>query len=99
MQTLAGKDDKGKDYYFAYIERLRKVIVWVEGQYKYLIEMKKELICNCPGARYHGHCRHVDFVTDEFNFSKIVKPRTFLNKCEEEYYTEFLLNLKGELWK
>ena len=98
MQTLAGCDDKGKDYYFAYIERLRKIIVWVEGQYKYLIEMNKELVCNCPGATYHGHCRHVDFVTNEFNFSKKVKPRTFLGKCEEEYYTEFLLQRENKLW-
>jgi len=48
------------------------------------------MLCNCPGARYHGHCRHVDFATAEFNFNKTVKPRSWIRLIAEEYYTDFL---------
>ena len=88
MQTLAGSDGK-KDYYLAYIEEYDKVIVWVDGEHKYLISNKGG-DCNCPGARYHGHCRHVDFVTQEFNFNKVVRPRGFLRLVAEDYYKQFL---------
>ena len=88
MQTLAGSDGK-KDYYLAYIEEYDKVIVWVDGKQKYLISNKGG-DCNCPGARYHGHCRHVDFVTQEFNFNKVVRPRGFLRLVAEDYYKQFL---------
>ena len=88
MQTLAGRQGS-KDYYLAYIEKYDKVIVWVDGEFKYLISNKGEL-CNCPGARYHGHCKHVDFATVEFDFNKVVRPRAFIRLVAEEYYKQFL---------
>jgi hypothetical protein len=88
MQTLAGKQGS-KDYYLAYIEEYDKVIVWVNDKQKYMI-INQGSICDCPGARYHGHCKHVDFATQEFNFNKVVKPRGFLRLVAEEYYKQFL---------
>ena len=91
MQTLTGRDDKGKDYYFAYIEKFKKIIVWVDGQQKYIIEVVNNgLTCDCPGARYHGHCRHVGFVTNEFNFNRVNKETLPIRMIAEEYYSDWL---------
>ena len=90
MQTLAGNDGS-KDYYLAYIEKHGKVIVWVNEKQKYLISIEKGgAICDCPGFTYHGHCKHVDFATQEFNFNKVVKPRIFIRIISEQYYSNFL---------
>jgi hypothetical protein len=88
MQTLAGNDGR-KDYYLAYIEKYDKVIVWVNGEQKYLISNKGTL-CNCPGFTYHDHCKHADFATAEFNFNKAVKPSTPIRVISEMYYSNFL---------
>jgi len=93
MQTLAGKQGS-KDYYLAYIEEYDKVIVWVNDKQKYMI-INQGSICDCPGARYHGHCKHVDFATQEFNFNKVVKPRGFLRLVAEDYYKQFIERIEN----
>lgn len=86
MQTVNGNDGKN-NYYMAYLEKIDRVIVWVNGKFKYLID-SKTMTCDCPGFKYHGHCKHVDFATQELNFNgKVVKPRLPIRKWEEEYYT------------
>ena len=86
MQTLAGEGG----YYFAYIENLRKVLVWKDNKPKYIVETDNFITCNCPGSIFHGHCKHVDFVTSEFNLNRVIKPRLPIYQWEEEYYQEFL---------
>jgi len=96
MQTLAGNDGKS-DYYLAYMEKYGKVIVWVDNKQKYLISIEKGgAICDCPGFTYHGHCKHHDFATAEFNFNKVVRPKTPIRLVAEEYYNQFLEGLEDD---
>ena len=99
MQTLEGNDEKGNHYYLAYIESMHRIIVWVDGKQKYIISTKGELSCDCPGNRYHGHCKHIDFAASNFNFTKTLKPKNDWKRWEENYYYEWLLNKEGLLWK
>jgi len=99
MQELYGMD-VNNDYDMVYMEKINRIFVWVGGKFKYTIivlKKGKSMACDCPGNVYHGHCKHVDFVTGFFNFEKTFKPRNLIKKLNEEYITEWYL-LKEEGW-
>jgi len=90
MQEVLGRDG-GIDYAFIYMETYNLILVWKDGKLWYELDTtKKELTCNCPGNRRWQHCKHVDFVMENFDFSRVVKPRGWLNKINEEYIANYL---------
>ena len=91
MQTLYGRDNN-VDYIFVYMEKLKTILVWKDDELAYTIKvlLNGTRICDCWGNRRHGHCKHDDFC-DEFNFMKIVKPRSFINKTNEEFIANHLI--------
>jgi len=77
------------------METIKKILIWKDNILSYRIKVlpRKILVCDCFGNRRHGHCKHVDFCSETFNFDKVVKPKGFISQTNETYITE---NLKIE---
>jgi hypothetical protein len=100
MQLLAGEDNKSVFYEFAYVESTNRIICWKNKKQSYVLEVirkrdKIHLACECWGQSRWGYCRHEDFCIDEFNFSKVHNPRTFMDSIKEEYYRDWLTLREG----
>ncbi len=95
MQELYG-EHKGVNYCFVLMETFNKILVWRDDNFSYMIQVLNNgnLNCSCLGNRHHGHCKHIDYCKEHFNFGRIVKPRTFIGKANEYYIANYLNNLK-----
>lgn len=98
-----------KYYEFKYIEEYRQIIIWCGDvgdngiiknfKQKYLINVIKKprsivLNCNCPSGRYRHYCKHADFAQDAFKFNHITQPTSFIKRVAQDYYKQWLTNLK-----
>jgi len=99
MQVKAGVD-KGVYYEFVYVEAINKILIFKNERFEYEIKVMRSgklvtLNCDCPGSRNHGHCKHMDFCEDTFDFNKVVKPRAWISLINEKFIIEKHLIEKG----
>jgi len=100
MQTLI-KEHKGKTYTLDYLETEGVIFVFVNNKHRYLIKVMKKkyrkkvrLFCNCPAGKYHSSCHHEE-TSKDFNFHKKKFVKSFINRTNEQYLTEWIRRKNG----
>jgi len=98
MQSITSVHKK-ITYNYHYVEEHSTIVIFKDNKLSYtiLVTVRNgkpvKLFCSCPGNKYHGYCHHKATAT-KFKFDKRVKPRTFIDKMNEEFIAIWLENRK-----